>query len=88
MNITGSLVLPCNFRNSSIFTANYNNSLSARYVSAANLVSKDVGIFRKSITPSKQILHLWHLLITLSMFFRVTSFILLSSFHIVFVLSV
>jgi hypothetical protein len=69
LNITGSLVLPCKFKNSSVFTAFYNNSLSARYVSAANLVSKNVDISRKPITPSKQIPHLWHFLINLSMFF-------------------
>jgi hypothetical protein len=56
LDTTGVRVLPCNFRNFSLFTANCQNSPSARCVSAANRECTDVDIFRKPVTLLKQIL--------------------------------
>ena len=53
---TGIQVLPRYFRNSSLFTVNCKNSPSAAYVSATDLVRKDVDIFRKINTSLKHIL--------------------------------
>jgi hypothetical protein len=41
LHIAGIPVLPCNFWNSSLFTATCKNSPSARHVSAYNRVYKD-----------------------------------------------
>ena len=56
LDITGIRGLPRKFRNSSLFTANCKTSPSARCVSAANRLCKDVDIFRKPINTLKQIL--------------------------------
>jgi hypothetical protein len=51
-----SSFFPRNFRSSPPFTATCKNSTSARCVSAANLLCKDVNIFSKTISFLKQIL--------------------------------
>jgi hypothetical protein len=56
LDITGIRVLSRNFSNSSLFTATSKNYPSARYVSVANHLCKDVDIIRKPITSLKQIL--------------------------------
>jgi hypothetical protein len=47
---------PRNIRNSYPLTATFKNSPSARYVSAANHVCKDVDVLRKEIASLQQIL--------------------------------
>ena len=75
LDTTAMRVLPRNFRNLSLFTATCNNSLSARYVPAANLVFKDVYIFGKHITSLKQIQHWYDIFVsTYQCFFRVKGF--------------
>jgi hypothetical protein len=48
-DVTGILVLPRNFRISSLFTATCKNSASAECLSAADRVWKDFNVFRKAI---------------------------------------
>jgi len=57
LDISGVRDFPRNFRHSSPFTANFENSPPARYVSAVNHVCEDVDILRKPIVSLKQILY-------------------------------
>jgi hypothetical protein len=56
LDITGIPVLPCNFKNSSLFTATCKTSPSARCVSAANLLCQDVENTSKPTASVRQIL--------------------------------
>jgi hypothetical protein len=56
LDTTGIRVPSRNVRNSSLFTVTCTNSPTARCVTAANRVCKDVDIFRKPITSLKQFL--------------------------------
>ena len=58
LDITSIRVPPRNFRNSSPFPATRTHSPSARRISAANHMGKDVDIVSKPITPLKQNLRL------------------------------
>jgi hypothetical protein len=55
-DITGIRILPRNFRNSFLFSDTSKNSPSARCVSAANHLCKDVDILRKTTGSFNQIL--------------------------------
>ena len=57
LHITGISFCPPNVRNSLLFTVTCKDSFSARCVSAANIVCRDVDIFRKSLTLLIQVVH-------------------------------
>jgi hypothetical protein len=76
---TGVRVPSRNVRNSPLLTVTCTNSPTARCVTAANRVCKDVDIFRKPVTSLKQFLcwnwtYLTSLTLTYLYFFRVQGF--------------